>query len=1372
MRNLFVLLFVISSVIANAKNYYVSSVGSNLNNGLSPAAAWQSISKVNSSFSIIAAGDSILFRRGDVFYGALVIGKSGSSGKPIVISAYGTGAKPVISGFTKLTSWTLASTGIYQASIPAAKSSLIMVALNDKPQAFGRYPNANATNEGYLSYETLSGYTSITDNQLTSTTNWKGAEVVIRKRTWVLDRCNITAHSGGTLTYTNSEGSVYVGTKGYGYFIQNDVRTLDQLGEWYFNKTTKNLQMYFGTATPAGYTIKASTIDTLLTINTKNYININNIMFEGANGDAIYSISSGNINIQNCDVSKAGLGGIITKKVSNLLVENCTVSNILNNGITLNNSGVNNTTLRGCTVKNIGTLPGMGLSNGNSYKGVYANVLSNLLMEYNNIDTIGYVGLQFQGSNVTVKNNVVNYFDFVVDDGGGIYSYASGTDANPGTLYTNRVVRENIVMNGAGAPAGRNGTTLFVSGIYMDGRTMNVSILNNTVFNNGKNGLHCNNPNYVTISGNTSFNNLNAMSVMRWAVTGGVKGLSVKNNIFYTKKNSQRSFYYTNSGLNEPAASTVDAAIQSLGNIDSNYYSMLNPVSFNSEIYSSSGGALIQTSPSSLEGWKSFSTHDAKSKKPAKLPVDYKLGALMGSSKFTNGSFTSNITGITTSGSNVTSSWDNTGKISGGALKIGFSAPKANTYSTSLFAIGATSAAKKYILRLSTLGTTQKGIIKVYLRKSSSPYTNLTDIQTYSFGTGVKNHEFLFNAPVADASASVIIQIEQNSGTTYIDNITFTEASATIMDQDDQLRFEYNRTRAPKTVTLDANYVGVDGTVYKGSVTLQPYTSLILVKDTGAVVSTVLKATAAAPAISCFGGTSTVTVAATGGVAPYTGTGTFSSIKAGTYTYTVKDAAGTSSSATVTVKQPAAALVAAAAVGTITVAGGSTTAVISATGGTLPYTGTGTFTLKAGTYNYTVKDSSGCTSIATFTIVDPSSSTPLKVSATGAAINCFGSTINVTVSASGGKAPYTGTGSFNVSAGKGSVKLAHITNTPGTYTLMYYTIGAVSAAKNYVLKFSTLRSTGTANLKASIRQTAAPYSVITTKQTAIIGTSRTDHSFLFQAQSTQTAASFLIEIEQITGNTNIDNIALYEATSTGQLIGNNLYAFGQFETDIKSIFAYSDNTNHTVAWDSTSKISSTYYYTVKDANNATSVAEVKTSQPAAALKATATASGKITVTGGTTTIVVSATGGTAPYTGTGSFVKGVGTYSFTVTDAKGCTSVATIKLAVTAAKISTSSTTTSAVVSDSTVTATAVSKSLQLAVFPNPTTTSFGLMVQGGTNEKVAVQVYSATGKILYQITGSTNSKYTFGNSFIPGVYIVKVIQGSTIQTLKVIKVN
>jgi Bacterial Ig domain/PA14 domain/Secretion system C-terminal sorting domain/HYR domain/Bacterial protein of unknown function (DUF839) len=54
--------------------------------------------------------------------------------------------------------------------------------------------------------------------------------------------------------------------------------------------------------------------------------------------------------------------------------------------------------------------------------------------------------------------------------------------------------------------------------------------------------------------------------------------------------------------------------------------------------------------------------------------------------------------------------------------------------------------------------------------------------------------------------------------------------------------------------------------------------------------------------------------------------------------------------------------------GTIICPGGSTTIGVSATGGTAPYTGTGSFTVTAGTYNYTITDANGCTGSTSVTV--------------------------------------------------------------------------------------------------------------------------------------------------------------------------------------------------------------------------------------------------------------------------------------------------------------------------------------------------------------------------------------------------------------------
>src|SRR2546427_3087361 len=52
--------------------------------------------------------------------------------------------------------------------------------------------------------------------------------------------------------------------------------------------------------------------------------------------------------------------------------------------------------------------------------------------------------------------------------------------------------------------------------------------------------------------------------------------------------------------------------------------------------------------------------------------------------------------------------------------------------------------------------------------------------------------------------------------------------------------------------------------------------------------------------------------------------------------------------------------------------GGNSTVTVSATGGTAPYTGTGSVSHAAGTYSYTVTDANSCTATTTGTITEPS----------------------------------------------------------------------------------------------------------------------------------------------------------------------------------------------------------------------------------------------------------------------------------------------------------------------------------------------------------------------------------------------------------------
>ncbi|MFJ4539667.1 right-handed parallel beta-helix repeat-containing protein [Streptomyces tibetensis] len=81
---------------AAGTTYYVSTSGSDGNAGTSSSAPWRSLSKVNAT--TFQPGDTIRFEAGDSWTGQLWPKGSGTSGAPISIDSYGTGAKPKIAG--------------------------------------------------------------------------------------------------------------------------------------------------------------------------------------------------------------------------------------------------------------------------------------------------------------------------------------------------------------------------------------------------------------------------------------------------------------------------------------------------------------------------------------------------------------------------------------------------------------------------------------------------------------------------------------------------------------------------------------------------------------------------------------------------------------------------------------------------------------------------------------------------------------------------------------------------------------------------------------------------------------------------------------------------------------------------------------------------------------------------------------------------------------------------------------------------------------------------------------------------------------------------------------------------------------------------
>ena len=93
-----IILSLSTALCMRAQKYYVSSsLGNDLNNGLSVQTPFKSIEKLNSiNFN---AGDSICFKSGDYWEGMFWLKGSGTLTEPIVVDVYDGNTKPIINGF-------------------------------------------------------------------------------------------------------------------------------------------------------------------------------------------------------------------------------------------------------------------------------------------------------------------------------------------------------------------------------------------------------------------------------------------------------------------------------------------------------------------------------------------------------------------------------------------------------------------------------------------------------------------------------------------------------------------------------------------------------------------------------------------------------------------------------------------------------------------------------------------------------------------------------------------------------------------------------------------------------------------------------------------------------------------------------------------------------------------------------------------------------------------------------------------------------------------------------------------------------------------------------------------------------------------------
>ena len=446
------------------------------------------------------------------------------------------------------------------------------------------------------------------------------------------------------------------------------------------------------------------------------------------------------------------------------------------------------------------------------------------------------------------------------------------------------------------------------------------------------------------------------------------------------------------------------------------------------------------------------------------------------------------------------------------------------------------------------------------------------------------------------------------------------------------------------------------------------------VNAAGALAITVSKTDAAC---GIANGTATATV--TAGTAPFTykwsnnaTTATITLLGAGTYLVTVTDANGCTAIGSATVIQTTSFDINIDSRNVSCAGGNNGQATAMVMGGSAPYTynwSNGVTTalnvnLAAGTYRVTVTDASGCTSVKSVTITQPSSITATASStSTSCGTNNSGT---ATVVASGGTAPYTylwnnggTTASISgLAAGSYTVTVTDANFCTATATTAVGGSGSLTVSATGV---QSACGTNNGSATATVTGGVAPFTYAWSNggNTATI--------------SNLGVGTYTVTVTDKNGCSGSTSVTSTAASPFALIItANNASCFGNTNGNATALveggtapysYAWSNGVNSAAI---TNLAAGTYTVTASDSRGCRVIQSVTITQPA---RLVATATGGNTSCGATNngSASVSASGGTAPYTylwsngATTANISNltVGTYTVTVTDSKGCTATST-----------------------------------------------------------------------------------------------------------------
>lgn len=794
---------------AFSTKYYLSNIGNDSNNGLSTTTPWKTISKLNSSWGGIKAGDTIFFRSGDTFRGMIQPSVSGTSSNPIVLTSYSSGAKPIISGSTVVNSWTLYSGNIWKANLTGFSSNAIeSIYANDKLLTPCRYPNS-----GYLMTTSAGDALTINSTSLTQSNGyWAGAYVTHRTRNWVWERSIVQNNTSGQVTLSTSQALGYTTQSGRGFFFTNKFSALDSVSEWFYDPTTKYMYAWFpGNANPASLLIEVPTYENRygLLLNSKNNFVVNGLAFKNGSWGGIRSQTSSNIVVQNCSFSKISGAGIVFNSVNSGKILDNNFEYTINSAVRLSacrNYEVKRNLIRQCgrETNYIDGYDRFGIGTAYGYKGKICN---------NRIDSVGSSAINLVDSLTLVEKNILNYACCELTDNGAIYMVDAGKSKTTTGIYGD-TIRSNFIYNTIGFLPGTTYTSTLVQGMDISDFSGNSVFEKNTVYNNSQYGMKIFGGFNNTVKNNICFGNSGAQMFIGTKASlfaqDVVSNNTVKNNLFASTSYSQCSFKLSSDSTNF-----------SFGVYDSNYY--YNPYGkYSFELSTGTASPLYYNNY--LSRWKVFQpSQDQNSKEALYLLSAYQVNSLVGQNLITNSSFDSNISNWTSSSTSAI--WVSSGGIVNGTFKVGSSSTGIISNRSNTFSI---SSGKTYQVLISCKSS-RAAKLKIALQKNNTG-TMYSDYRFVEVLPAVKSYSFILKATSSASDAQLVISTidDDVNFTYYFDDISVKEANTTLINSSDQICLVTNPSDAVKYYSLvGKRLTNVVDSVTLDTVVIQPWTSKV-----------------------------------------------------------------------------------------------------------------------------------------------------------------------------------------------------------------------------------------------------------------------------------------------------------------------------------------------------------------------------------------------------------------------------------------------------------------------------------------------------------------------------------------------------------------